>query len=73
VGEAEQPVVSETQWKGHITTTTTTTTTTFFAGFSLAVQKACLTVFSNGEGHRSRCYGRTAALRLIVQPYDEDD
>jgi hypothetical protein len=26
-----------------------------------------------GEGPRSRCYGRTAALRLIVQPCDEDD
>jgi hypothetical protein len=26
-----------------------------------------------GEGPRSRCYGRTAALRLIVQPYDEDE
>ena len=25
------------------------------------------------EGPRSRCYGRTAALRLIVQPFDEDD
>jgi hypothetical protein len=25
-----------------------------------------------GEGPRSRCYGRTAALRLIVQPCDED-
>jgi hypothetical protein len=25
------------------------------------------------EGPRSRCYGRTAALRLIVQPYDEND
>jgi hypothetical protein len=25
------------------------------------------------EGPRSRCYGRTAALRLIVQPCDEDD
>jgi hypothetical protein len=24
-------------------------------------------------GHRSRCYGRTAALRLIVGPCDEDD
>ena len=23
------------------------------------------------EGPRSRCYGRTAALRLIVQPCDE--
>jgi hypothetical protein len=26
-----------------------------------------------GEGPRSRWYGRTAALRLIVQPCDEDD
>ena len=25
------------------------------------------------EGPRSRCYGRTAALRLIVQPCDEDE
>jgi hypothetical protein len=25
------------------------------------------------EGPRSRCYGRTAALKLIVQPCDEDD
>jgi hypothetical protein len=25
------------------------------------------------EGPRSRCYGRTATLRLIVQPWDEDD
>ena len=30
-------------------------------------------VFFGGEGPRSRCYGRTAALRLIVQPCDEDD
>jgi hypothetical protein len=29
--------------------------------------------FFSGEGPRSRRYGRTAALRLIVQPYDEDD
>jgi hypothetical protein len=27
----------------------------------------------SGEGPRSRRYGRTAALRLIVQPYDGDD
>jgi accessory gene regulator protein AgrB len=27
----------------------------------------------NAEGPRSRCYRRTAALRLIVQPCDEDD
>jgi hypothetical protein len=26
-----------------------------------------------GEGPRSRSYGRTAALRLIVQPSDEDE
>jgi hypothetical protein len=25
------------------------------------------------EGPRSRCYGSTAALRLIVQPCDEDE
>ena len=30
-------------------------------------------VFFCGEGPRSRCYGRTAVLRLIVQPCDEDD
>ena len=26
-----------------------------------------------GEGPRGRSYERTAALRLFVQPYDEDD
>jgi hypothetical protein len=25
------------------------------------------------EGHHSRVYGRTAALRFIVQPYEKDD
>jgi hypothetical protein len=29
-------------------------------------------IFS-GEGPRSRRYGRTAALRLLVQPCDEDE
>jgi hypothetical protein len=29
--------------------------------------------FLSGEGPRSRRYGRTAALRLTVQPYDEDE
>jgi hypothetical protein len=29
--------------------------------------------FLHGEGSRSRCYGRTTALRLLVQPYDEDE
>jgi hypothetical protein len=29
--------------------------------------------FFCGEGPRSRCYGGTAAFRLIVQPCDEDD
>jgi hypothetical protein len=28
---------------------------------------------SSGEGPRSRRYGRTAALRLLVQACDEDD
>jgi hypothetical protein len=30
-------------------------------------------LFLSGEGHRSRCYGRTVAMRLIVQPYAEDE
>jgi hypothetical protein len=30
-------------------------------------------LFFSGEEPRSRRYGRTAAMRLIVQPYDEDD
>jgi hypothetical protein len=30
-------------------------------------------VFLSGEGPRSRRYGRTAALRLIVQPCDGDE
>jgi hypothetical protein len=35
---------------------------------------SCIVFFLlNGEGPRSRRYGRTAALRLLVQPYDEDD
>jgi hypothetical protein len=29
--------------------------------------------FFCGEGPRSRSYGRTAALRLIMQLYDEDE
>jgi hypothetical protein len=29
--------------------------------------------FFCGEGPRSTCYGRTAALRLLLQPCDEDD
>jgi hypothetical protein len=29
--------------------------------------------FFLGEGRHSRRYGCTAALRLLVQPYDEDD
>jgi hypothetical protein len=32
-----------------------------------------LTSFIFREGPRSRCYRRTAALRLITQPCDEDD
>jgi hypothetical protein len=31
------------------------------------------TIFFSGEGPRSRRYGRTAALRLLVQSCDEDD
>jgi hypothetical protein len=29
--------------------------------------------FLHGEGPHSRCYGRTTALRLFVQPCDEDE
>jgi hypothetical protein len=29
--------------------------------------------FLHGEGPRSRCYGRITALRLFVQPCDEDE
>jgi hypothetical protein len=29
--------------------------------------------FLHGQGPRNRCYGRTTALRLFVQPYDEDE
>jgi hypothetical protein len=32
-----------------------------------------MTIFFFGEGPRSRCYGRIAALRLVIQPCDEDD
>jgi hypothetical protein len=32
-----------------------------------------LDFFFCGEGPRSRRYGRTAAMKLIVQPYDEDE
>jgi hypothetical protein len=32
-----------------------------------------LSFFLSGEGPRSGLYGRTSALRLIVQPYDEDE
>jgi hypothetical protein len=34
-------------------------------------QRICTVLFS-GEGPRSSGYRRTAALRLLVQPYDED-
>jgi hypothetical protein len=34
---------------------------------------AVLNFFLHGEGPRSRCYGRTAALRFLVQPCDEDE
>jgi hypothetical protein len=33
----------------------------------------CAGFLFSGEGPRSRGYGRTAAMRLIVQPYDDDD
>ena len=36
-------------------------------------QRIILHTFGCCEGPRSRRYGRTTALRLIVQPCDEDD
>jgi hypothetical protein len=38
-----------------------------------AISRAQHYVFFSGEGPRSRRYGRTAALRFLVQPCDEDD
>jgi hypothetical protein len=35
--------------------------------------KALLYLIVSGEGPRSRRYGRTAAMRLTVQPCDDDD
>jgi hypothetical protein len=40
--------------------------------FLFGIRKNC-PFFLYGEGSRSRCYGRTTALRLFVQPYDEDE
>jgi hypothetical protein len=40
------------------------------AGVSIAAHTL---TFLSDEGPRSRCYGCTTALRLIVQPYDEDE
>jgi hypothetical protein len=34
---------------------------------------SCEGIFFSGEGPRSRRYGHTAALRLLVQPCDEGD
>jgi hypothetical protein len=35
--------------------------------------KECKLIFLHGEGPRSKCYGSITALRLFVQPYDEDE
>jgi hypothetical protein len=40
-----------------------------YAGLRWKMRMFCL----HGEGPRSRPYGRTTALRLFVQPYDEDE
>jgi hypothetical protein len=37
------------------------------------LDKSIQTIFFSGEGPRGRRYGRTAALRLLVQPCDDDD
>jgi hypothetical protein len=41
-------------------------------GEELKSQPSCI-IGVCGEGPRSRSYGRTTALRLIVHPCDEDD
>jgi hypothetical protein len=45
----------------------------FRSFYFLCVICELLKVFLHGEGPRSRCYGRTTALRFFVQPYDEDE
>jgi hypothetical protein len=40
---------------------------------SLHVTSQIFFFLGGGEGPRSRCYGRTAALRLIMQHCDEDE
>jgi hypothetical protein len=32
-----------------------------------------IVLFLHGEGPRSRCYGGTTALRIFLQPCDEDE
>jgi hypothetical protein len=44
-----------------------------FGKSKLGVGRTFLEGFFCGEGPRSRRYGRTAALRLLVQPSDGDD
>jgi hypothetical protein len=39
----------------------------------MACSRVNFTFFFGGDGPRSRSYGRTAAIRLIVQPCDEDE
>jgi hypothetical protein len=41
--------------------------------FYLSNHSQINTFFLHSEGPRSRCYGRTTALRHFVQPCDEDD
>jgi hypothetical protein len=43
------------------------------AQYSLYVRSSTQCFLFSGEGPRSRRYGRIAALRLLVQPCDEDD
>jgi hypothetical protein len=40
---------------------------------TMVFRRKKLWYLSIDEGPRSRRYGRTAALRLLVQPCDEDD
>jgi hypothetical protein len=40
---------------------------------STSINESAVLFYFCGEGPRSRCYGRTVVLRLIVQPCDEDE
>jgi hypothetical protein len=44
-----------------------------FNGVEFFITRRSSDFFFTGEGPRCRRYGRTTALRLLVQPFDEDE